>query len=163
MQTVAVPDAAPQDAPLAVVDYAHTPDALDKALRALRPVAQDRGGALWCVFGCGGNRDATKRPMMGAIATRLADRVVLTSDNPRNEPAHYILSQILAGVPGHDEVCVIEDRAEAIRLALSKAHPADVVLIAGKGHETTQEVAGKKWAFSDAEHARAALQERGGA
>lgn len=163
MQTVAVPGAAPQEAPLAVVDYAHTPDALDKALRALRPVAQDRGGALWCVFGCGGNRDATKRPMMGAIATRLADRVVLTSDNPRDEPAHYILSQILAGIPGHDEVCVIEDRAEAIRLALSKAAPADVVLIAGKGHETTQEVASKKWAFSDAEHARAALQERGGA
>jgi UDP-N-acetylmuramoyl-L-alanyl-D-glutamate--2,6-diaminopimelate ligase len=146
--------------PLAVVDYAHTPDALDKALRALRPLAQARGGQLWAVFGCGGNRDATKRPLMGAIAQQQADRVVLTSDNPRDEPPAFILAQILAGVAGHDEVDVIEDRAEAIRQALAEAAPQDVVLIAGKGHETTQEVAGVKTPFADAEHAQAALSRR---
>ena len=146
--------------PLAVVDYAHTPDALEQALRALRPLAQARGGQLWVVFGCGGNRDATKRPMMGAIAQRQADRVVLTSDNPRDEPPAFILSQILAGVAGHDEVDVIDYRAEAIAYALAQAAPADVVLIAGKGHETTQEVAGVKTPFADADHAQAALSRR---
>lgn len=160
MQQVLLDDAPHATLPLAVVDYAHTPDALDKTLRALRPVAEDRGGELWCVFGCGGNRDTTKRPMMGAIAKRLADHVVVTSDNPRDEPPQYILSQILAGVTGHDEVCVIEDRAQAIRHALTRAAPQDVVLIAGKGHELTQEIAGKQWPFSDAEHARLALQAR---
>ncbi|WP_374591674.1 UDP-N-acetylmuramoyl-L-alanyl-D-glutamate--2,6-diaminopimelate ligase [Aquabacterium sp.] len=146
--------------PLAVVDYAHTPDALDKALRALRPLAQARGGKLWVVFGCGGNRDATKRPLMGGIAQQQADRVVLTSDNPRDEPPAFVLAQILAGVAGHDEVDVIEDRAEAIRQALHEAASQDVVLIAGKGHETTQEVAGVKTPFADAEHAQAALSRR---
>ncbi len=146
--------------PLAVIDYAHTPDALDKALRALRPLAQARGGKLWVVFGCGGNRDVTKRPMMGAIAKQQADSVVLTSDNPRDEAPCFILSQILAGVTGHDEVEVIEDRAAAIASALAEADAQDVVLIAGKGHETTQEVAGKKTPFADAEHAQAALARR---
>jgi UDP-N-acetylmuramyl-tripeptide synthetase len=150
-----------QPLPLAIVDYAHTPDALEQALRALRPLAQARGGRLWCVFGCGGNRDATKRPLMGAIAHQQADRVVLTSDNPRDEAPCFILSQILAGIAGgRDEVDVIDDRAQAIAHALAQAAPADVVLIAGKGHETTQETAGVKQPFSDLDQALAALQRR---
>ncbi len=146
-----------------VVDYAHTPDALEKVLQALRPLAAARGGRLWCVFGCGGNRDATKRPLMGAIAKRDADRVVLTSDNPRDEVPSLILAQILAGVTGHDEVHVIEDRRAAIRLAVQGAAPGDVVLLAGKGHEPYQEIAGVKRPFSDADEAAAALREREGA
>jgi len=148
--------------PEVVVDYAHSPDALEKALQTLQPLARARGGRLWCVFGCGGNRDAAKRPMMGAIAARLADRVVLTSDNPRNEAPGFILSQILAGITGHDEVDVIEDRHEAIAHALAQAAPADVVLLAGKGHEATQEIAGVKREFSDLREARAALGRRAG-
>jgi UDP-N-acetylmuramyl-tripeptide synthetase len=151
---------APVDAPLAVVDYAHTPDALQKALEALRPVAQARGGRLWCVFGCGGNRDPLKRPLMGAIADQQADQVVLTSDNPRGEAPAFILSQILAGVPGRDGVDVIEDRRAAIDHALVAAAPQDVVLIAGKGHETHQEVAGQRSHFSDVEEAARALRQR---
>ncbi len=143
--------------PLVVVDYAHTPDALHKALKALRPVTQARGGRLWCVFGCGGNRDAIKRPLMGAMADQHADEVVLTSDNPRNESACFILSQILAGVTGRDRVAVIENRREAIVDTLTRAAPQDVVLIAGKGHETTQEIAGVKTPFSDVEASMAAL------
>jgi UDP-N-acetylmuramyl-tripeptide synthetase len=145
------------DAPLVVVDYAHTPDALTQALKALRPVAQARGGRLWCVFGCGGNRDPLKRPMMGAIADQHADHVVLTSDNPRNESACFILSQILAGVAGRDAVDVIEDRRAAIVHAVLDAESSDVVLIAGKGHETDQEIAGVRQHFSDVEEAGAAL------
>ena len=150
------------DLPEVVVDYAHSPDALEKALLALQPFVRERGGRLWCVFGCGGNRDAGKRPLMGAIAARLADHVVLTSDNPRNEAPGFILSQIMAGITGHDEVDVIEDRREAIALALGRAAPADVVLLAGKGHEDTQEIAGIKRGFSDPQEARAALQRRTG-
>ncbi|MEP7302876.1 MAG: bifunctional UDP-N-acetylmuramoyl-L-alanyl-D-glutamate--2,6-diaminopimelate ligase MurE/UDP-N-acetylmuramoyl-tripeptide--D-alanyl-D-alanine ligase MurF [Caldimonas sp.] len=146
--------------PEVVVDYAHTPDALDKALAALRPLAQQSGGRLWCVFGCGGNRDAAKRPLMGAIAIRRADRVVVTSDNPRLEAPDFILSQILAGTIGHDEVDVIENRAEAIRHAIASAGPADVVLIAGKGHEDYQDIGGAKFPFSDAAHAAKALAAR---
>jgi UDP-N-acetylmuramoyl-L-alanyl-D-glutamate--2,6-diaminopimelate ligase len=147
----------------AVVDYAHTPDALDKALQALRPLAAARGGRLWCVFGCGGNRDATKRPLMGAIAVRGADHVVLTSDNPRDEVPCSILSQVLAGVAGHDDVDVFEDRREAIAHAIAKAAPGDVVLLAGKGHEDYQEVRGVRLPFSDVEEAAAALRLREGA
>ncbi len=146
--------------PMAVVDYAHTPDALLKALQALRPVAQARGGRLWCVFGCGGDRDPVKRPLMGAVAEGHADQVVLTSDNPRSEAPGFILSQILAGVTGHDDVDVIEDRREAIAHALRDADARDVVLIAGKGHEATQDVAGVKTPFSDIREATAALQSR---
>jgi UDP-N-acetylmuramoyl-L-alanyl-D-glutamate--2,6-diaminopimelate ligase len=146
--------------PEVVVDYAHSPDALEQVLHALRPFARARGGRLWCVFGCGGNRDATKRPLMGAIAARLAERVVLTSDNPRHEPADFILAQILAGVAGHDEVDVIEDRREAIGYAVGAAAPADVVLIAGKGHEDYQEIAGVRRPFSDVDEALAALRAR---
>jgi UDP-N-acetylmuramoyl-L-alanyl-D-glutamate--2,6-diaminopimelate ligase len=140
-----------------LVDYAHTPDALSKVLHALRPLTEARGGRLWCVFGCGGNRDATKRPMMGAIAAAGADHVVLTSDNPRDERPCEILAQILVGVTGHDEIDVIEDRRQAIARAVLGAAPGDVVLLAGKGHEDTQEVAGEKRPFSDLDEARVAL------
>ncbi len=143
-----------------VVDYAHTPDALDKVLHALRPLAAARGGRLWCVFGCGGNRDATKRPLMGAIAARGADHVVLTSDNPRDENPDAILAQILAGVAGHDEIDVIEDRREAIHRAVRDAAPGDVVLLAGKGHEDHQETAGTQRPFSDVTEAQVALAAR---
>jgi UDP-N-acetylmuramoyl-L-alanyl-D-glutamate--2,6-diaminopimelate ligase len=149
-----------------VVDYAHTPDALDKVLQALRPLAAARGSRLWCVFGCGGNRDATKRPLMGAIAARRADRVVVTSDNPRDEAPDAILAQILAGadaIGGHHEVDVFEDRRAAIAHALREAAPGDVVLLAGKGHEAYQEIAGVRRPFSDLEEARAALARRAGA
>ena len=143
-----------------VVDYAHTPDALEKVLLALRPLATARGGRLWCVFGCGGNRDASKRPMMGAVAARGADQVVLTSDNPRNEAPELILAQILAGcsdVGGHDEVEVIVDRGAAIADVIARACAGDVVLLAGKGHEDTQEVAGQRRPFSDLAQAHSAL------
>jgi len=135
--------------PEVVVDYAHTPDALEKALLALRPFATDRGGRLWCVFGCGGNRDASKRPLMGAVAERLADHVVVASDNPRDEPPNFIISQILAGVIGHDDVDVMEDRSAAIAYVIQAADARDVVLVAGKGHEPYQEIAGVKHPFSD--------------
>jgi UDP-N-acetylmuramyl-tripeptide synthetase len=154
MQRVTAPDAS---TPVVVVDYAHTPDALEQALQALRPLAHARGGKLWCLFGCGGNRDATKRPLMGAIAHRLADHVVLTSDNPRDENPALILSQILAGIQGDDTVDVIEDRRIAIDDALARADDVDVVLLAGKGHEETQEVAGVKRPFSDVAVAAQAL------
>ena len=125
-----------------VVDYAHTPDALDKALAALRPLASERGGELWCVFGCGGDRDPAKRPLMGAIAARLADHVVVTSDNPRSEEPAAIIGQILLGAIGRDAVDVIDDRARGDRATLvGAAAPDDVVLIAGKGHEDYQEIA----------------------
>jgi len=160
MQQVGRPDAR---LPRVVVDYAHTPDALEQALLALQPLARARGGALWCVFGCGGNRDATKRPLMGAIARRCADHVVLTSDNPRDETPALILAQILAGIPDSDGVDVIEDRAAAIHEAVERAQPRDVVLVAGKGHEQTQEAAGVKRAFSDVAVATQALRGRGDA
>ena len=143
-----------------VVDYAHTPDALEKVLKALRPLAQARGGRLWCVFGCGGNRDATKRPLMGAIAARDADHVVITSDNPRLEPPALILAQILAGVTGHDDVDVIEDRRQAIHGAVREAARGDVILLAGKGHEDYQDLGGVKRPFSDVQEAQAALRQR---
>ena len=144
--------------PEVVVDYAHTPDALEKVLSALRPLATARGGKLICVFGCGGNRDATKRPLMGAIAARDADAVVVTSDNPRGETPAAILAGIVAGVTAREAVQVIEDRRVAIALAVRAADARDVILIAGKGHEDYQEIAGVKHPFSDlaeAEHALA--------
>lgn len=146
--------------PLVAVDYAHTPDALEKALQALRPLAAQRGGQLWCVFGCGGDRDAGKRPLMGAAAQHHADRVVVTSDNPRSEDPAAILHQILLGTIAGATVHAEPDRAAAIAQVLAQAAPADVVLIAGKGHEAWQEIAGVKRPFSDLEHARAALQLR---
>jgi UDP-N-acetylmuramoyl-L-alanyl-D-glutamate--2,6-diaminopimelate ligase len=144
------------------VDYAHTPDALDKALGALRPLATQRSGKLWCVFGCGGDRDAAKRPMMAAVAEKGADRVVITSDNPRTEKPEHIISQILLGVGGVAGVRVEADRARAIAETIEAAAAHDVVLVAGKGHEDYQEVAGVKRPFSDLAHARAALAARQG-
>ncbi|MCC6472874.1 MAG: UDP-N-acetylmuramoyl-L-alanyl-D-glutamate--2,6-diaminopimelate ligase, partial [Burkholderiales bacterium] len=141
------------DAPLVVVDYAHTPDALAQVLRALR--AHLGGGTLTCVFGCGGERDRGKRPQMGAVASELADRVVLTSDNPRSEEPQAILADIAAGATGPFEV--EPDRARAIAAAIAAASAGDVVLIAGKGHETHQEIAGVRHPFSDVAVARAAL------
>ena len=147
-------------APLMVVDYAHTPDALAQTLDALRPVATQRGGQLWCVFGCGGDRDADKRPLMGAIAAAKADQIVITSDNPRTEKPATIVSHILAGLAGHPQLQVQVDRSEAIRSTVARAASADVILLAGKGHETTQDVAGVKTPFSDREHALRALAAR---
>jgi UDP-N-acetylmuramyl-tripeptide synthetase len=160
MQRVAPPSQGTTNLPQAVVDYAHTPDALEKALEALRPFAQARSGRLWCVFGCGGNRDATKRPVMGGIAARLADRVLLTSDNPRFESAEVILDQIAAGCADAIHVSRLSDRHAAIREALLRADPEDVVLIAGKGHEDYQEIAGQRQPFSDALEAGRALADR---
>ncbi|CAN7204003.1 UDP-N-acetylmuramoyl-L-alanyl-D-glutamate--2, 6-diaminopimelate ligase [Trinickia sp. LjRoot230] len=148
------------DEPLVVVDYAHTPDALDKTLEALRPIAQARGGKLVCVFGCGGDRDMTKRPLMGAIAERLADIVVVTSDNPRSEAPRAIIEQIVAGMAEPGRARAIEDRANAILQAVRGAAREDVVALAGKGHEATQEIMGKKRVFSDQDHARLALAAR---
>ena len=146
--------------PLVVIDYAHTPDALENVLQALRPVAAQRGGRLAVVFGAGGDRDPAKRPLMGAIAARLADRVLVTSDNPRSEDPLAIISQIEKGMQSKYEVEA--DRAEAIRKMISTSEKSDVVLIAGKGHETYQEIAGKRSHFSDEEQARAAIARRSG-
>ena len=143
--------------PLVAVDYAHTPDALAKALDALQPLTSARGGQLWCVFGCGGDRDTTKRPLMGAVAGAHADRVVVTSDNPRSEAPDAIISQILLGLSGAAGVQVEPDRARAIVQTLAQAKAADVVLLAGKGHEDYQEIGGKRLPFSDVAQVRAAL------
>jgi UDP-N-acetylmuramoyl-L-alanyl-D-glutamate--2,6-diaminopimelate ligase len=147
--------------PLVVVDYAHTPDALGKVLVALREVASVRGGKLWCIFGCGGSRDSVKRPLMGAMARRHADKIVVTSDNPRSESASAIISQILLGLCESQDVHVQVDRALAIKETITEAKANDVIVIAGKGHEDYQEMAGVKTAFSDQAHARAALVARG--
>jgi UDP-N-acetylmuramyl-tripeptide synthetase len=146
--------------PLVAIDYAHTPDALDKALLALQPLAQARGGKLWCVFGCGGDRDSTKRPLMAAVAEKNADLVLVTSDNPRSERPEAIISQILLGLSHNACVHVQSDRAQAIADAIAQAAPADVVLLAGKGHEDYQDVAGVKHPFLDKTHAAAALARR---
>ena len=146
--------------PLVAVDYAHTPDALEKGLQALRALAQQRGGQLWCVFGCGGDRDPTKRPLMAAVAEKNADRVVVTSDNPRSEKPEAIISQVLLGLSHRDSVEVQVDRALAIAETVRAAAPGDVILVAGKGHEDYQEIAGVKHPFSDQAHAHAALKAR---
>lgn len=160
--------ATPPSGPEVLVDYAHTPDALAQALAALSGLARARGGALWCVFGCGGDRDATKRPLMGAVAARAAQRVIVTSDNPRSEPPARILEEVMAGAkaeagPSSDHVLGIEDRRQAIFRAVCEAAEADVVLIAGKGHEAVQEIAGQCHPFSDVEEARRALNARSAA
>ena len=141
--------------PVVVVDYAHTPDALEKVLVALRDLTTRRA-RLICVFGCGGERDRGKRPLMGRIAAQLADWVVLTNDNPRNEEPLTIIDDILTGMESAGELEL--DRRRAIRSAINKARRGDVVLIAGKGHETYQEVKGVRRPFSDIEVARAALR-----
>jgi len=144
--------------PLVVVDYAHSPDALEQALATLRELAVARGGELVCLFGCGGQRDVGKRPLMGAAAERLADRVVVTSDNPRTEEPRAIIADILRGMNAAPRV--EPDRAAAIRLAVAEAAAEDVVLIAGKGHESYQEIGGARLPFSDLEQARLALSAR---
>jgi UDP-N-acetylmuramoyl-L-alanyl-D-glutamate--2,6-diaminopimelate ligase len=144
--------------PLAVVDYAHSPDALDNALRALRPLARARGGRLIAVFGAGGERDPGKRPIMGEIAARLADRVIVTSDNPRGEDPAAIIAAIRAGAAR--PVDAEPDRTKAIAAAIAEATDRDVVLVAGKGHETTQEMAGRTLPYSDRAAVEAALRRR---
>jgi UDP-N-acetylmuramoyl-L-alanyl-D-glutamate--2,6-diaminopimelate ligase len=150
------------DAPLVVVDYAHSPDALEKVLRALRPAVAE-GRELICVFGCGGDRDAGKRPEMGRVAATLADRVIVTTDNPRSEDPAAIASAIVHGVreTNNRRWTVDLDRATAINAAISGARTGDVVLVAGKGHEEYQETNGVRTPFSDAEAATAALARRG--
>lgn len=163
--------------PLVLVDYAHTPDALKSILMAVREMLgsgvarasrrqsrpdasrEAQGARLICVFGCGGERDRGKRPLMGAIAARLADHVVVTSDNPRTEDPREIIADIVSGLP---PACytVESDRRQAIRVALRMARRGDVVVIAGKGHEAYQEICGKRRPFSDAAEVRAALQEQ---
>jgi UDP-N-acetylmuramoyl-L-alanyl-D-glutamate--2,6-diaminopimelate ligase len=140
--------------PLVVIDYAHTPDALENALVALRDVANRRGGRLCVVFGCGGDRDKGKRPQMGGIAARCADRVLVTSDNPRSEDPQAIINDVLAGMLHAESEA---DRAAAIRKVVLAADARDVILLAGKGHESYQEVAGVRSPFSDVEQAEAAL------
>jgi UDP-N-acetylmuramoyl-L-alanyl-D-glutamate--2,6-diaminopimelate ligase len=140
-----------------IVDYAHTPDSLENLLRAARPFIS---GKVICVFGCGGDRDRTKRPKMGQIAAQLADVVVVTSDNPRTEAPERILQDILAGIKSPIEPVVICDRATAIRTAILQAQPGDGILIAGKGHEDYQILGTEKIHFDDREQARAALIER---
>lgn len=146
--------------PLVAVDYAHTPDALVQALAALRPLAQARGGKLWCVFGCGGNRDAGKRPLMGAAAAQGADAVLVTSDNPRLEDPQTIIGHVLAGMPADTPYEL--DRAAAIAQAVAAADARDVLLLAGKGHEDYQDAQGVKRPFSDMQEARRAVQARQG-
>ena len=151
-----------QDLPQVVVDYAHTPDALEKALNALKPLTAARGGDLHCLFGCGGNRDQSKRPLMGAIAVRLADRVTITSDNPRHEDPAAIIASIVAGLPAAARPLIEPDRRAAILQAVLGADRRDVLLLAGKGHEEYQESAGLRRHFSDLEEARQALLSRAG-
>ena len=142
--------------PLVVIDYAHTPDALEKVLIALR---EQTKGRLLCVFGCGGNRDQGKRPLMGEAACRLADEVIITSDNPRHENPAGIIAAIVSGMHGNNQIQ--QDRAAAIALAINAAKPGDIVLVAGKGHEDYQEVAGVKYPFSDQQEVKRVLQQRG--
>lgn len=139
-----------------VIDYAHTPDALENALAALRPLV---AGRVFCVFGCGGNRDRAKRPVMGRIAESLADQVILTDDNPRHEDGLSIVREIQAGMARPDRSRVMRDRAEAIRLAIREATPDDVVLVAGKGHEQEQVIGDTVRPFSDFDAVHAALEE----
>lgn len=149
METITAPNR-----PLAIVDYAHTPDALEKALLAVR---KHRSGKLICVFGCGGDRDAGKRPLMGAIAERLADRIVITDDNPRTENGDAIVADIRKGLTRPEAAIVERDRAAAIARAIAEAAASDVVLIAGKGHEDYQIVGAERRSFSDREQALRAL------
>ncbi len=142
--------------PTVIVDYAHTPDALEKVLLALREVGKESGGVLLCVFGCGGDRDRGKRPMMGLVAEKFSDNCFVTSDNPRNENPDAIIMEIVGGMHGENHE-IIADRAMAIRTAISRAGQNDIVLIAGKGHESYQEIQGVRHSFSDVQVAQHAL------
>ena len=143
--------------PMAVIDFAHTPDALEQVLKTLRDIAKQRAGQLWCVFGCGGDRDPMKRPIMGRIAESIADHVMVTSDNPRSEVPEKIMADILSGFEVPEKAQVNADRATAILQIIRQAKPEDVILIAGKGHEEIQEIAGKKHPFSDRVHVQLAM------
>jgi len=143
--------------PLVVVDYAHTPDALEKALQALTKHCQ---GNLWCVFGCGGDRDTGKRPEMAKIAEQLSDRVVITSDNPRGEDPQSIIDMVLSGITEPDAVTAITLREQAIAYAVAELEEQDILLIAGKGHETYQEIKGVRMPFDDVAVAQQALEQR---
>jgi UDP-N-acetylmuramoyl-L-alanyl-D-glutamate--2,6-diaminopimelate ligase len=150
------------DAVTVVIDYAHTDDALKNLLETARPLAQRR---VITVFGCGGDRDRTKRPLMGAVAARLSDVVVMTSDNPRSEDPARIIDEIKRGVPpaanrDATSVFAIVDRKEAIQFAITKAEPGDLVLLVGKGHEKSQMIGGRELPFDEAEIAREALERR---
>jgi len=134
------------DKPTVIVDYSHTPDALEKALTAIR---EHTTGKLWCVFGCGGNRDTGKRPLMGNIAATHSDHVIITNDNPRLEDPHQIIEEILAGISKKNDVLVEQDRKLAISSAIKQARPGDIILVAGKGHETYQQIGETKVPFSD--------------
>jgi len=142
-----------------LVDYAHTDDALQNVLTTLRPLCR---GRLTVLFGCGGDRDRTKRPRMAQVAERLADTIVVTSDNPRTEDPDAIVGEILAGFddPGSERITVESDRRKAIELAIESARPGDVVLLAGKGHETYQIIGKESFKFSDQDIARQCLKER---
>jgi UDP-N-acetylmuramoyl-L-alanyl-D-glutamate--2,6-diaminopimelate ligase len=142
--------------PVVVVDFAHTPDALRQALEALQSHLH---GRLTCVFGCGGDRDRGKRAMMAAIAESLSDRVVLTNDNPRSESPEAIFADMLSGMHAPDQAVVMADRAHAIRHAIQQSREGDIVLVAGKGHETYQELQGKRLPFSDVAAVQAVLEE----
>ena len=139
------------------VDYAHSPEAIERALLALRPLTK---GRLWIIFGCGGDRDRSKRPLMGQIAASLAEFVVITSDNPRSEPPGAIINEINAGIPQQAlcSITIIADRARAIAATIAQAHINDVILIAGKGHEQTQTIGERVLPFVDQEHAQKALR-----
>ena len=147
-----------QNLPMVYVDYSHTPASIEAALKAIRAHCK---GKLWCVFGCGGDRDRGKRPMMGKVAERLADHAIVTNDNPRSESPRQIIDDILQGM--ESDALAIEDRAEAIAHAISSAAPDDVVLIAGKGHENYQVIGDKTLSFSDFSSARDCLLARGAA
>jgi UDP-N-acetylmuramoyl-L-alanyl-D-glutamate--2,6-diaminopimelate ligase len=138
-----------------LVDYAHKPAALEGVLRTVRPLAQAGGGRVHVVFGCGGDRDKAKRPVMGRIAAALADAVVVTSDNPRSEDPESILAEVLSGIPAGTRVVARADRRAAIAEALHDARRGDVVVVAGKGHETAQVIGGEEHPFDD----RAVLRE----
>lgn len=153
-----VNDSLDDDLPLVYVDYSHTPASIEAALRALRLHCR---GRLWCVFGCGGDRDRGKRPMMGKVAERLADHAIVTSDNPRTEPPAQIIADILEGMS--DDAVAIDDRAAAIAHAVNSAASGDVILIAGKGHENYQVIGDRVLSFSDFGAARESLTARSAA
>jgi UDP-N-acetylmuramoyl-L-alanyl-D-glutamate--2,6-diaminopimelate ligase len=140
-----------------VVDYAHTPDALEKALQSLRPFCS---GRLFCVFGCGGERDVGKRPLMAATAERWADCLILTDDNPRGEDPGQIIRDMLKGLLADDHVAVVHQRDQAIKQAIAQASSGDVVLVAGKGHETEQIIGSDVWLSDDREWVQQALAEK---
>ncbi len=144
------------DKAMIVVDYAHTPDALEKALRALRVHCD---GKLWCIFGCGGDRDSGKRPMMAEVAERLADQIILTDDNPRSEDPKVIVADMLAGLTAPQSATVIHDRVTACRHAFTHASHQDIILVAGKGHEDYQILADRTIHYSDRETVAALLKE----